>query len=157
MYPYITLLLFISSYCSWAGLNFPILLWGPAAPQVVAVCVLHTNNPVSPKDTVYSSTQRPATVRIQRPLPAQCKQRKEHETVPYVHLDCKRGTGVVVESFWGPAGEQRISNGAKLCFQPPLVIILAWPGLCMCICIPICIYSQVCFVKFFKNVFLFLK
>lgn len=34
----------------------------------MAVCVLHTNKPVSLKDTVYSSTQHSVTVRIQRHL-----------------------------------------------------------------------------------------
>lgn len=84
--PFLCLFLYrpvCSSRCGWTSLNFPVLLWGPAAPQVMAVCALHTNKPVSLKDTVYSSTQRPATVRIQRRF-YQCNanREKEHGIVP---------------------------------------------------------------------------
>lgn len=105
-----------SSRCSWTSLNFPFPLWGPAAPQVMAVCALHINKPVSLKDTVYSSTQRPATVRIQRRL-YQCNANCGKDTELGVEsiLIGKRGPGVVVELFLGPAGpaQQGISRGVK--------------------------------------------
>lgn len=57
-----------SSRCSWVSLSFHIQLWSPAAPQVMAACVLHTNKPVSLRGTVYCSTQHPSPARIQRRL-----------------------------------------------------------------------------------------
>lgn len=57
-----------------------------------------------------------------------------------VHWGASR---VCLRASGGCPAPQCISDREKLLIRPPLVIRLAWPGLRMCIFIPICIYSWV--------------